>query len=107
MEGIIIQKTSSFNPISHIRRSYENVCARLDNEWCYEVCTPYADGFDYEDQSDFIKFDIHKPNVQKIELLFPSNPHIDDIQIFYKSKNIQEYVFTYRVLPKHSNLALI
>ena len=72
-----------------MRDRYKDICVRLDNADCSEICTDSEFGF--EKNSEFIIFNFKKEHVQKIEVIFKSQLDRDqiaigDLQIFYTER---------------------
>ena len=64
----------------------KDICVRLDNAECTEMCTDSKFGF--EENSEFIIFNFKKESVRKIEVIFKTQVDrnqiaIGDLQIFY------------------------
>ena len=64
----------------------KDICVRLDDADCTEMCTDSKFGFD--ENSEFIIFNFKRDYVRKIELIFKTKTDrtqiaIGDLQIFY------------------------
>ena len=64
----------------------KDICVRLDNAECTEMCTHSKFGF--EENSEFIIFNFKKESVRKVEVIFKTQIDrnqiaIGDLQIFY------------------------
>ena len=64
----------------------KDICVRLDNAECTEMCTDSKFGF--EENSEFIIFNFKKESVRKVEVIFKTQIDrnqiaIGDLQIFY------------------------
>ena len=64
----------------------KDICVRLDEAECTEMCTDSKFGFD--ENTEFIIFNFKKENVRKIEVIFKTQIDrnqiaIGDLQIFY------------------------
>ena len=92
VKGVVIQKVTGHHAGQAARQTYFDSCVRYDNEWCRDVCTPYADGFSKHDDSDFIIFKMAKDNVKYI-VFKQKHLRLDDIQIFYTGKSLECHYF--------------
>ena len=68
----------------------KDICVRLDNAECTEMCTHSKFGF--EENSEFIIFNFKKESVRKVEVIFKTQIDrnqiaIGDLQIFYTNSD--------------------